>query len=98
MNHAGWVAWVLVVIAFVVLAWGTRTDHTDLVKARAQLVELAGHHHSPADRLTALEEFATSLGEVVVAIEQSRPGTGRHAHVTDPKTTPIPLVQPGGPR
>lgn len=80
MTTWGWAAWVVVLLAYALVLWGVRADRRDYTEIRADLDELAGEHHSPADRMAALEQFADDTADIVTTLEQQRLATGRHAH------------------
>ena len=75
-----WVILGLLIVIAVCVVWRDY-DHgkqvTDLV---AELDELAGEYHTPADRVAALEEYVDHMAQIVTALEQQRLATGRHAH------------------
>lgn len=88
MTVYGWAAWAVIVVAFVVIAWGLRADRRDYEELTAQLDELAGDYHSPADRLAAVEGHLDALVEHVTDAES--PPTGRHAATGEQRALPQP--------
>ncbi|MCZ2837160.1 hypothetical protein [Modestobacter sp. VKM Ac-2985] len=86
---------VLVVLAASIAIWGTYADRRDYLEIRADLDELAGDFHSPADRAARQESDLGQLDRRLVDVEHEltgdQPSSGRHAHTDEQPTGPIAL-------
>lgn len=86
-----WGAWVVVGVAFVLILWGIRADRRDYDDITADLDELAGDYHTPADRIAALIRRVDALEAHVAGDEQP---SGRHARKAADETGPIDMGRP----